>query len=210
MKPRSSSGCGAWPSTSARQEKLAGLPASMFCTVSAAPCEHRSRRVQLDLMLVDADQHVLDRGDQAAQARILAEIGDKRLALHQPVEALLQLIRGHEQQAVAGEEVGGAGIGHRLEMRRVLLERRVSASVAAAASSGVGASTHDVDDLEAAERVLEHDAALAPRQILGEQRVDVGGDREMRGGVNAADDGEQNANEQRRYAENADRNRRSC
>ena len=36
MKPRNSRGCGAWPSTSARQEKLAGLPASTCCTVSAA------------------------------------------------------------------------------------------------------------------------------------------------------------------------------
>jgi hypothetical protein len=155
--------------------------------------EHRRRRVQFDLVLVDADQHVLDHRDQAAQARILPEVGDERGAARQPVEARLQLIQRHEQQAIAREEIRGAGVAHRFEVRRVQLERRGQRIGRRRSEFGGRRIEHDVDDLEALERILEDDAALTPRQVLGEERVDVGGDRKMCGGVNAADDGEQNA-----------------
>ena len=50
-----------------------------------------------------------------------------------------------------------------------------------------------VDDLEAAEGVFERQAALPPGQILRQQRVNVGVQREMGGGVNAAGNSEQDA-----------------
>ena len=80
-------------------------------------------------------------------------------------------------------------------MRRVLLERRRQRVGRRRGEFRRRRVDDDVDDLEAAERVLEREAALPPRQILGQQRVDVGGDGEMGGGVDAADDGEQEADD---------------
>jgi hypothetical protein len=144
-------------------------------------------------VLVDADQHVLDHRDDAAQAGVLTQIGHQRRALDDPVEARLELILRHKQQPVAREKIAGAGIGDGLEMRFVRLERGGERVGGVGGEFGRRGVQHHVDDLEAAEGVLERKAALAPGQILRQQCVNVRGQGEMGGGIGAAENGQQKA-----------------
>ena len=62
--------------------------------------------------------------DQPAQARIAVEITDQRCRLAtEPANVRSQLILGFEQQAMAREELGAAGIGHALKVALVLRQR---------------------------------------------------------------------------------------
>ena len=61
----------------ARRSSPAGPPARF--RACRRPCrDGRARLVERQLVLVDADQHVLEPGDQPAQALVVAEIADQR------------------------------------------------------------------------------------------------------------------------------------
>ena len=114
------------------------------------------------------------------------------LPLSERRERLLQFINRLEHQAVAGEEFTAAELRHRLDAILVLLQRRGEFCRSGPGQLRGRCIDHDDDVFEPAQRLLERDLALAPRQIARQQRVDVGIDRKVLGREETAADRHQN------------------
>ena len=144
--------------------------------------------VELDLPALDAGKPGLQRAGQAADRGIAGHDLDQGGGGFELAGDLADFFHRQEQQPVLFEELAGTQRLHRFEMLGVageLCEKRLA--------RGTGEfGRRRLDDGEnqffAVERLLELVVALAPVEVGRNQRVDVGVDGEMPGGIVARSD----------------------
>ena len=165
MKPRNSLGLAGWPATRTRQEKLAGSPLIDFIQGVRDRIEDAREIVELQAARLDAEQAVLEPGDETAQARIGGHVVDQRFGLDHQCGIPLEILDRLKQQAVPGEEFAAAKLRNRLEALLVLGKLLRECRRRLARQFWRRRFDHDENPLEAVERVLEGKLALAPAEI---------------------------------------------
>jgi hypothetical protein len=141
--------------------------------------------VQLDLPTLDAGQSGFQRAGQSADAGIAGHDFDQRRGRLELAGHLGDLRHREEQQSVLFKELARTERLDRFEMRfvsRQFFGERVTCGIGEFRRRGV---QHSQDRGVAIEGLAELLVALAPIQILRNQRVDVGVDRKMPGCVEA-------------------------
>jgi hypothetical protein len=134
------------------------------------------------------DQPVVQGGGQAAQIGILRQGLNDGLGFPQLLGDADDLLDRREQQAVLLEERASSCLHERVE--QILLAGQFRNEGRGGLRRELGG--RGVDDRQHRllfwrKELLERHLPLPPRQIEGNQLVDVGIDGEMAGGVNAAD-----------------------
>ncbi len=124
-------------------------------------------------MVLQAEKHVLEPGDQPAQASVGGEILNQRFALNQTSEAFLQRLLRQEQKPVLGEKLRGAGVRDVGKLRLLLGERLRQFHGGRSGQLGRRRRDDDIDDSETAKGAFESEGAFTPVEFVREQSADV-------------------------------------
>ena len=152
--------------------------------------------VELDLAALDAGKPGLERAGEPANAGIAGHDLDQGGGGFQLAGRLGHLLCRQEQQAVPRKEFAGTERLHCFEILGVTLELFRQRVGGGAGEFRRRRLDHRQDQLLAIEGLLELDVALAPVELGGDQRVDVGIDREMARGIDARRDRESERKDQ--------------
>ncbi|MFK4604757.1 hypothetical protein ABIF57_004209 [Bradyrhizobium diazoefficiens] len=139
--------------------------------------------VELDLAALDAGKSRLQRAGQAADRGVARHDLDQGRRRFELAGDLGDLLGRQEQEAVLLEELAGAELLHRLEVGLVVLQLGKQRVRCRGRHFRRLCLDHCRNRRVAVEGAVELLVALAPVQILGNQRVDVGVDGEVLGRV---------------------------
>ncbi|MEY9430294.1 hypothetical protein ABH975_005609 [Bradyrhizobium ottawaense] len=135
--------------------------------------------VELDLAALDAGKSRLQRAGQAADRGIASHDLDQGRCRFELAGDLADLFGRQEQQSVLFEELAAAELLQRLEVGLVVLQPGIERVGRCARHLRGPGLDHSEDRFVLIERLVELLVTLAPVEILGNQRIDVGVDGEV-------------------------------
>jgi len=144
--------------------------------------------VELDLTALDAGKPGFQRAGQAADRGIASHDLDQGGCSFKLAGDLADFFHRQEQQPVLFEELAGTQRLHRFEMLGIAGEFCGQCLARGAGELGSRRLDDGENQFFAVERMLELIVALAPVEVGRNQRIDVGVDGEMPGGIVAPSD----------------------
>ena len=188
MKARRSASVRGLSLTSSRQENVAGTLVQHVLDRLGDQVEGPLGAVELDLAALDAGKSGFQRTGQSAQAGIAGHDLDQRRGGFELAGQTGDLGHRQEQQPVLFKELPRAKRLDRFEMLGIASQFLVERGARGVREFRRRRFHHGQDRPVAVESLVELNVALAPIQIRRDQRVDVGVDLELSGGIEARRD----------------------